>query len=62
MVHLLLVASLMLFIGWFAGLIGVLNVHTGWILLVVSWWLGIAWCYGWYYKTHYDHGHYHHPT
>jgi hypothetical protein len=58
MVHLLLIASLMLFLGWFVGLMGGLNVHTGWILLVVSWWFGMTWCYAWYGVSH----HHRRPT
>ena len=60
MVHLLLVASLMLFVGWFVAMVGGLEAHTGWILLVISWWFGMAWCYAWY-GTSYYHHHHHRP-
>jgi hypothetical protein len=60
MVHALLGASLLLFVMWFAGLIGVFNVNLGWIFLVLSWALGIGWCGAWYLRGwRRDHPGYH---
>jgi hypothetical protein len=62
MVHMLLGASLLLFVLWFAGLVGVFDVHTAWILLVIAWWLGMAWSYAYYYTSVVrPHHHPHHP-
>ena len=58
MVHLLLGASLFLFALFVAGMAGAFNMHTAWILLVISWFLGDAWCGAYYMSSlHRDHKH-----
>ena len=59
MVHLLLGASLFLFVLFLAGVAGALSMHTAFILLVVSWFLGDAWC-GAFYMTSQRREHKHH--
>jgi hypothetical protein len=48
MVHALLALTFLFLAGWGFGMIGFLNQHIAWTLMVAGWFTFMAWCYAFY--------------
>ncbi len=61
MVHALLGASVILFVGWIFGMLGMGDIHLAWFMMVGAWWLLMAWCYAYYLTSERHHSTAVHP-